>query len=283
MGDAPMAALSNLWLASLGCNNCRLHGRDEEARQWLAEAAADFRAVEAYQGHSSALQARSLYLYMKEGTAESLDAENREAGRKRADGAACLYYLASLFQQRGKKTDDALEYLRTVRDNGEDILPFARVAFLLDKDVDAARAECRRALKAGVRSRYDLFLCNALSLAGMPEEARQQAKAFRDNPLVALEWDVFRPCGRRVAAHAYDGTFLDVDGEIGASRWKRFIAYDTLGFAALGRGERETARKYLRKAAEHPPVFTGSYPWLQAIRARVINDPNWPPWLAEKK
>jgi hypothetical protein len=212
---------------------------------------------------------------------ESLDADNREAGRQRADGAACLYYLASLFR-RGK-TDDALEYLRTVRDNGEDILPFARVAFLLDRGALAARTECRRALDAGVRSRYDPFLCDALSLAGMPEEARQQAKAFRDNPLVSLEWDVFRPCGRRVAAHAYDGTPLNLDNEIGESRWKRFIAYDTLGFAALGRGERDTARKLLRKAAEHPPVFTGSYPWMQAIRARVINDPNWPPWLAEKK
>src|SRR5262249_22184499 len=29
LGDAPMAAVSHLWLACLGCNNCRLHGRDE--------------------------------------------------------------------------------------------------------------------------------------------------------------------------------------------------------------------------------------------------------------
>jgi serine/threonine protein kinase len=284
MGDAPMAAVSNLYLAWVGCNNCRLHGRDEQARQWLTEAAADFHAAQAYRAHPGALHARTRYLYLRDGTAQSLDEENREAGRKSADGSACLDYLGSLFQ-RGK-TDDALEYLRTVRDNGTDIRPFARIAFLLDRGVDPARAECRKTLAGGVRSRYYEFrpyLCDALSLGGMPDEARRQAKALCEKPLVTAQWDEFTPCWRRVAAHAYEGTPLNVAAEIGDSRWKRLIAYDTLGFAALGRGERDKARDWLRKAAEHPPVFSVSYLWMQAIRVRVINDPSWPPWLVEKK
>src|SRR5262249_36703863 len=152
----------------------------EEARQWLAEGAADFRAAEAYRANPGALEARSLYLWFRDGTTESLDAENREAGRKGVDSSACPLYLASLFR-RGE-TNEALEYLRTVRDNGSDLLAFTRVAFLVGRDAEAARAECRRALAGGVRSRFRPYLCYALSLAGMPDEARQQAKAFRENP-----------------------------------------------------------------------------------------------------
>ena len=239
MGDAPMAAVSNLFLSCVGCNNCRLHGSDKEARQWLAEADADFHAAQAFRARPGALQARSLYLYLQDGNARSLDEENQQAGRKGADGSASLSYLASLFQ-RGK-TEDALEYLPPVRDNEADILPFARVVFLLDRrdGVAAARGECQGALHRRVRSRYCPYLCYALSLAGRPGEARIQAEAFRNNPLVLAEWDEFGPFVRRVAAHAYEDTPLDVDREIGDSRWKRFIAYDTLGFAALGRGERK--------------------------------------------
>jgi serine/threonine protein kinase len=281
MGDAPMVAVSGLYIQVVGCNNCRLHGRVEEAKQWLAEGAADFRAAEAYRAHPGALQVRTMYLWLRDGTAASLDAQNRQAGKRGIDSSACLIYLGSLFRQR--KSEEALEYLRTVRDNQSDVLPFTRVAFLVGRDVEAARAECRRALARGVRSRYRGYLCYALSLAGMPDEARQEAKLFRENPRPTPEFEEFAPSARRVAAHAYEGVPLDVETEIAGSRWKRFIAYDTLGFAALGRGERDQARAWFRKAGEHPPAFSVSYLWMQALRERVRNDPNWPPWLAEKK
>ncbi len=76
---------------------------------------------------------------------------------------------------------------------------------------------------------------------------------------------------------------MDVEAKIAGSRWKRFIAYDTLGFAALGRGDRTAARRWFRQANEHPPLFFVSYLWMQAIRERIPNDPNWPPWPVEKK
>jgi serine/threonine protein kinase len=281
MGDAPMVAVSNLYLVCLGCNNCRLHGRLEESRQWLDEGAADFRATEAF--HPGALQARTLYLWLRDGTTKPLDAENREAGKRSVDSSACLYYLASLF--RDGNMDEALEYLRTVKDDGSDMLAFARVAFLLGRDDTAARAECRRAMASGVRlsSRYSPWFSDALCLAGMPDEARRQAKEFREKPRGRAEWDMLIPAARLVVGHVYEDIPLDVEAEIADSRWKRFIAYDTLAFAALGRGERDKACDWFRKAAEHPPVFSVSYLLMQAIRMRVIDDPNWPPWLAEKK
>jgi hypothetical protein len=41
--------------------------------------------------------------------------------------------------------------------------------------------------------------------------------------------------------------------------WKRFLAYDTLGFAVLGRGDRAAARDWFRKADDHPPLFSANY------------------------
>jgi len=281
MGEVPMVVLPSLQLSCVGYNNCRRHGRVEEAKQWLAEGAADFRAAEAYRAVAWAVETRSLYLLLKDGTAERLDAENREAGRKNVDNAACMFYLASLFRQG--KSDDALEYLRTVRDDGSDLLPFSRTVFLLGRDLNSARAECRRALASGVRSRWRPFLSFSLSLAGMPKEARQQAKVFRENPLGTLAWDEATPFVRRVVAHAYEGIPMDVEGETAGSPWKQFRAYDTLAFAALGRGERDQAVNWFRKAAEHPPVLTITQPLMQAIRERVINDPSWPPWISAKK
>ncbi len=76
---------------------------------------------------------------------------------------------------------------------------------------------------------------------------------------------------------------MDVEAEIGDSQWKRLIAYDTLGFAALGRGERDEARRWFRKSSEHPPVGFVTYQLMQAIRTRIIEDPNWPRWFTEKK
>jgi hypothetical protein len=276
-----MVLESSLFIECALFNNCRLHGRLEEAKQWLAEGEADFRAAAAYRDFPGALLARSTYLWLRDRTTESLDAENREAGRRGVDSSACLSYLASLFRQG--KTDDALEYLRTVQEGRWDHLPFARVLFLVGRDVEAARAECRRALASGVRSRYRPYLCYALSLAGMPDEARRQAKVFRENSGGTLHWATALADARRAAGHAYEGIPLDVETETADSRWKRFTAYDTLGFAALGRGERENALQWFRKAAQHPPLLAVNQQLMQAMRERVINDPNWPPWLAEKK
>ncbi len=71
-------------------------------------------------------------------------------------------------------------------------------------------------------------------------------EVFRQHPSPAT-WDELGPSARRVSAHAYEDHPSDV------------------------------------QANEHPPLFFVSYLWMQAIRERVINDPNWPPWSAEKK
>jgi serine/threonine protein kinase len=281
MGDTPMVAVASLYIQTSGCNNCRLHGNDAEARQWLADGAADFRASETYHAHPGALQARAMYLWLRDGDTGPLDAENREAGRRSVDSSACLIYLASLFR-RGK-TDEALEYLRTVRDPGSDLLPFTRVALLIGTDLEAARAECRGALARGVGSRYTPYFCYALSLAGMPDEARKQAQAFREHPLPNCAWDAFQPSARKFVGRAYEGLPLDVETEIAGSRWKRFIAYDTLAFAALGRGEREEACSWFRKSAQHPPVFAVTHLFMHVLRNRLINDPDWPPGLVRAK
>ena len=42
----------------------------------------------------------------------------------------------------------------------------------------------------------------AASLAGLPEEARQAARAFHDRPVPFAEWDEKPPIFRRVVSHA---------------------------------------------------------------------------------
>jgi hypothetical protein len=133
-------------------------------------------------------------------------------------------------------------------------------------------------------TRRDRTLLCALSLVRLPEDAIRQSKVFRESPLGSPSWEELKPFGRRISAHAYEGQPMDVEGEIGSSRWKRFVAYDTLGFAALGRGERDEARRWFSKSAQHPPVLAFvTYQLMQAIRTRIIEDPDWPPWIAQKK
>ncbi len=131
MGDSPTVAYMGLYIHCIGCNNCRLHDRPEEAKQWLTDGLEDFRkaGTEACRDHPAALQGRTIYVWLRDRSTESLDAENMEAGRKGVYTSACVAYLASLFR-RGKD-DDAMDYLRTVRNNQPDVFTLPRAAFLV--------------------------------------------------------------------------------------------------------------------------------------------------------
>jgi hypothetical protein len=283
MGDSPLVTFTSLYIHCIGCNNCRLNGRFDEARQWLADGLKDFRNAEAEncRKHPASLQGRSIYLFLRDGSAESLDAENREAGRKGLYTTSCVNYLTSLF--RKNKQEEALDYLPSVRNNDPDAFTFVKASFLVGPSPSAAQAECHTALTRNARPLDRNMLCYTLSLSGLPDEARRQSKVFRESPFGSPNWDELNAIARRASAHAFEGQDMDVEVEIGKSRWKRFIVYDTLGFAALGRGNRDEAVRWFLKSAEHPPIVFVTYQWMQAIRKRVIEDPTWPPWLASKK
>jgi hypothetical protein len=282
MGDSPMTTTSALELACIGCSNCRTAkpSRDAEAKAWLAEADADFRAAASLRDNRATLLSRTAYVALRDGNADALDAENRKAGLSTADSTACYSYVASLFR-RGE-TGEALDYLNHMRRTGSDCEVFFRVAFLVGHDLPAAQAECRRALAGRLQTRVRPHAAYAASLAGLPDKAREAAKTFCDEPGVYGDWDDTAPFVRRVTRHAYEGMPMDVEAEMGPSRWKRFLGYDTLGFAALGQGRLEEARKWFRKADECHTVFSVSYLWMHELRRRIINDPTFPPWLATK-
>jgi hypothetical protein len=283
MKDAPMASVSSLYFYATGCNNARLHGRPNEAKRWLAEGEDDYRiaGTGACRVHPASLEIRSSFLQLRDGTAQSLDAENREAGKRGVHTATCQAYLASLLR-RGKE-DEALEYLRCFPDGGSNILTYLRVVFLVRQDLEGAREECRRAVRDAGRSRDHEYLVFALSLAGMEDEARRQAEALARTPPPAPEWDDQRAFLGRLFAHAYGGEPMDVESSADGSRWRMHMAYGVRGFAALARGDREGARKWFQ-ADEYPPLFTGDYLWRLALRDRILAaDPVWPPWLAGSK
>jgi hypothetical protein len=282
-GDAPMVSVGGLYFYAIGCNNCRLHGREDEARQWLAEGEADFRVAgtPACRAHPASLEIRSTFLQLRDGSAQGLDAENREAGRRGVSSLQCKTYLASLLR-RGK-ADEALEYLRGFPDSGSFDLTFLRVLFLVGRDLEAARAECRRATRnAGLSGDREPLIC-ALSLVGLAQEAREQAEILARTVPPSRAWDDLQTFTNRMFAHAYGGRPIDVEAAAGGSRWKLHLARKVLGYSALARGDRDEAYKWF-KADEYPPITFGDRLWKQAVRERMLAaDPVWPPWLTGKK
>jgi hypothetical protein len=269
-----------LYIACIGCNNCLIHGRVAEAKQWLADGQADFRTagVGACRSHPNALAGRSIYLFLRDGSLKALDGENRDAGRRGPQTEACYDYMASLY--RARNTDQALTYLRQFTDQASEDLAFQRAAFMVDQDLNAARAECRRALAAAGRTRGWWYLIPAFSLVGLPNEARRIGANVRPTPDMP-EWDLYVPFELRLLGHIYGNQPLDLDLEIAGSRSKRWLAYDALGYAALVKRDRAGARRWFRKAAEHPPLMFVTGQWQRALYTRLLADkPVWPPWLA---
>jgi serine/threonine protein kinase len=282
-GDAPMVSVGGLYFFAIGCNNCRLHGREQEAKQWLSEGEQDFRVAgtEACRTHPASLEIRSSFLQLRDGSAQALDAEVRDAGRKAVNSLQCKTYLASLLRRR--KNDEALEYLRSLPDTGTLDMTYLRVAFLVDGHLDAAREECRRALPKVRQSDDREPLILALSLVGLEQEAREQAVLIARYPPVSREWDDLQSFQGQVFAHAYAGAPMNVEEVACGSRWKLHLAYKILGFAALSRGDRAEARRWFT-ADEFTPITFGDRLWKLAVRERVIaDDPVWPPWLGAKK
>jgi serine/threonine protein kinase len=282
-GDAPMVSVGSLYFYAIGCNNCRLHGQEDEAKNWLAEGEADFRVAgtEACRNHPASLEIRSTFLQLRDGSAQALDTENREAGRRSVQSLQCRSYLASLLRQR--KTDEALEYLKSFPETGSLDLTFFRVVFLLDGHLEAAREECRRAVRSARSSDDREPLVLALSLVGLEQEAREQAQIRARTPPISRAWDDLQTFQCRVFAHAYGGVSMDVEAAACGSRWKQHFANKILGYAALARGDRAGALQWF-KADEHIPITFGDRLWKQAVRARVLADDTvWPPWLAAKK
>jgi hypothetical protein len=280
-GDAPMVSVGGLYFYAIGCNNCRLHGREADAMQWLAEGEADFRVAgtEACRTHPASLEIRSSFLQLRDGSAQGLDAENREAGRRGANTHQCKTYLGSLLSR--KRTDEALEYIKTLPDTGSFDLTFLRVLFLVDRDLKQAREECLRAVNDSDRTGDREPLVCALSLVGLEQEARHQADLLARTPPPSRAWDDLQTFTGRTFARACAGEAVDAEKEAGGSRWKLHLAYKALGFAALARGDRAEAVKWF-KADEYPPITFGDRLWNQAIRERVLAEQVWPPWLAGK-
>jgi tetratricopeptide (TPR) repeat protein len=281
-GDAPMVSVGGLYFYAIGCNNCRLHGRGEEAKQWLAEGEADYRiaGTPACRTHPASLEIRSTFLHLRDGSVQSLDAENREAGLKGANTSSCKNYLSSLL--RSKKTDEALKYIESLPDNGSYDRSFLRVLFLVERDLEAAKEECRRALQEVDRKGDREPLICALSLAGFQQEAKAQAEILARTPPPSRAWDDLQSFTGRMFADAYSGRPINAEEVACGSRWKLHIAYKVLGFAALARGDRDEAIKWF-KADEYPPVTFGDRIWKLAVRERVLADPVWPSWLAGKR
>jgi hypothetical protein len=289
LGDAPFITVTGLLINCVGCNNSRLHKLPEHvARQWLDEGAADYRAagLGACRTHPFSLWARGQFLHLRDGFSDNiehraLDKESREAGRRGAESSACSMHLTNLF--RHGNGDEALDYLGGIPPNGSYMLTFYKTIFLVGKDQRLAQEQCRLAYAENPEWRDREYLIWATSLAGMPHEARRAAKAYRTTPATWPEWSKQGHFLKRVFAHAYENEPMDLEQEANGSRWSLVSGYNTLGFAAIGRGDRQQAIEYFRKSDEHCPVGLGDFLWSRAIRQRIINDPNWPVWLKNSK
>ena len=68
----------------------------------------------------------------------------------------------------------------------------------------------------------------------------------------------------------------------GDSQGNQCEAYFHIGMHELGRGKRAEAKRCFEKACETGVYLFGEYMWSRAFLG-CIDDPEWLPWLAEKK
>ena len=198
MGDSPML-FKHLPINSLiGCNNCRLHGRDGEARAWLDAAEGDIRAS-TRAANPDLPQIHALYLLLRDGSADALDAENRAAGLVSGDAASCHAHLAFLI--RHDRTAEGLAYESRVR--GGQSIPGLRVGLLAGGDPAVTRAEYHWGPAGTVDSPYRPYKTYCACLAGLPEDARREGRIDCHQAVRGIESDVLPPFVRRAVGHAF--------------------------------------------------------------------------------
>jgi hypothetical protein len=65
----------------------------------------------------------------------------------------------------------------------------------------------------------------------------------------------------------------------GRSRWDQCLAHYNVAMMKLAEGDRKGAQEHFDKVVKTRASGWGEYEMSWVFRARLANDPTWPPWI----
>jgi tetratricopeptide (TPR) repeat protein len=235
---------------------------------------------------STALPEAVIYrwLYFREmGREEEVLEELRRASQN-TDHVYVTSCCALTLYRRGQPGDieEALHVLQRRPGTYNDrLLPFVLAEHdYPDKHRWPARA--RKALKDFAASTADgaavMDTQSVLCLLGKKDDAVEASKALLKQPerFYSLRRE---PIWRCLRFNAGDLSAEELVQLAGRSQWDQCLAHHYVAMTKLAEGDREEARKHFDKVVKTRAFLWGTYDMSWVFRARLANDPTWPPWI----
>jgi tetratricopeptide (TPR) repeat protein len=262
------------------------YGELDQRRAELELAGKDAAALKPFTALPEAVVYRWLY-FREVGREEEVLKELRLASERTNHVYVTSCYALTLYR-RGRPGDfeEALRVLRKrpgTYNYNDRLLPFV----LAEHDYPDKHDWPARARKA-----YEDFAARAedgvavmdsqmiLCLLGKRGEAIEASKALLKQPerFYTLRREPILRCLR------YNAGALTEDDLVrgaGHSRWDQCLAHYVLAMTKLAEGDRKGAQEHFDKVIKTRAFFWGIYDTSWVYRARLAQDPNWPPWISK--
>jgi hypothetical protein len=260
------------------------HDEPDQRRAELELAGKDADALKPFTALPEAAVCR--WLYFREMRREEEVLEELRLASERTDHVYVTFCYALTLYRRGRPGDfeEALRVLQTRPGTYNDrLLPFV----LAEHDHPDKHDWPARARKA-----YEDFAARAqdgaavtdtqvvLCLLGKKGDAIQASKALLKQPerFYTLRREPILRCLR------YNAGALPADDLVrgaGRSRWDQCLAHYYIAMTKLAEGDRKGAHEHFDKVIKTRAFLWGPYDMSWVFRARLAQEPNWPPWISK--
>jgi hypothetical protein len=225
------------------------------------------------------------WLYFREMGREEEVLEELRLASERTDHVYVTFCYALTLYRRGRPGDleAALRVLQTRPGTYNDrLLPF----LLAEHDYPAKHAWPARARKAyedfAARAEDGVAVMDAqavLYVLGKKGDASEASKVLLKQPerFFSLRREPILRCLR------YNAGALPEDDLVrgaGHSRWDQCLAHYCIAMTKLAEGDRKGAHEHFDKVVKTRAFFWGIYDMSWVYRARLAQEPNWPPWIS---
>jgi tetratricopeptide (TPR) repeat protein len=226
------------------------------------------------------------WLYFREMGREEEVLEELRLASEQTDHVYVTSCYALTLYRRGRPGDfvEALRVLQTRPGTYIDrLLPFV----LAEHDYPAKLAWPARARKA-----YEDFAAGAqdgvavmdtqmvLCLLGKKGDAIEASKPLLKQP-ERFYWLRREPILRCLRYNAGALSADDLVRGAGRSRWDQCLAHYYVAMTKLAEGDRKGAQEHFDRVIKTRAFLWGMYDMSWVFRARLAQDPNWPPWISK--
>jgi hypothetical protein len=281
-----------LWV-SLGAHLAKagMHEHRDEPEQRRAEldlAGKDAEALKRYTALPEAVVYRWLY-FREMGKEEEVLEELRQASERTDHDYVAFCYALTLYR-RGKLSDlrDALGVLtkKNCASWNDCLLPFVLAEHDYDPDKPDWASSARKASEDSPERSLDglalMTIQTVLSLLGKKEEAVIASKALQNQP---ERFYMLRraPSLRCLSYNAGDLPADELIRDAKGSRWDQGLANYYVAMTKLAEGDRKGAQEHFDRVVKTRAFIWAPYDLSWVFRARLANDPAWPPWISERR